>query len=150
EVVEQIRRTHGLDQPLPMQYVRYVSGLLKGDLGRSIRTGRPVAEDLARFFPATLELVVTALTLAVVVGVPLGVWSASRQNTWVDHISRGVSVAGVSMPLFWLGVVALTVLYGRPGWQNNGIDTPDRKSTRLNSSHVKISYAVFRLKKDTL
>jgi len=116
EVVEQIRRTHGLDQPLPVQYVRYVSGLLKGDLGRSIRTGRPVAEDLARFFPATLELVVTALTLAVVVGVPLGVWSASRQNTWVDHISRGVSVAGVSMPLFWLGVVALTVLYGRLGW----------------------------------
>src|SRR5690606_29582872 len=96
EEVEPIRLTHALDLPLPVQYVRHVSGILKGDLGRSIRTGRPVAEDLARFFPATLELVVTALTLAVVVGVPLGVWSASRQNTWVDHISRGVSVAGVS------------------------------------------------------
>lgn len=116
EVVAQIRRTHGLDQPLPVQYVRYMSGLLKGDLGRSIRTGRPVSEDLARFFPATLELVATALTVAVIIGVPLGVWSAARQNSWVDHVSRGVSVAGVSMPLFWLGVVALTVLYGRLGW----------------------------------
>src|SRR5690606_775137 len=72
EVVEQIRRNYGLDQPLPVQYIRYMSGLLHGDLGRSIRTGRPVVEDLARFFPATLELVVTALALAVVAGVPLG------------------------------------------------------------------------------
>lgn len=116
EVVEQIRRAHGLDQPLPVQYVRYMGGLLQGDLGVSIRTGRPVVQDLARFFPATLELVGTALFIAVIVGVPLGVWSASRQNSWVDHVSRTVSVAGVSTPLFWLGVVALTVLYGRLGW----------------------------------
>lgn len=116
EVVEQIRRNYGLDQPLPVQYIRYMSGLLHGDLGRSIRTGRPVVEDLARFFPATLELVGTALFIAVLVGVPLGVWSASRPNSWVDHLSRTVSVAGVSTPLFWLGVVALTVLYGRLGW----------------------------------
>lgn len=116
EVVEQIRRNYGLDQPLPVQYVRYMSGLMQGDLGRSIRTGRPVAEDLARFFPATLELVATALFLAVLIGIPLGVWSASRQNSWVDHLSRTVSVAGASVPLFWLGVVALTVLYGRLGW----------------------------------
>jgi len=116
EVVEQIRRNYGLDQPLPVQYIRYMSGLLHGDLGRSIRTGRPVVEDLARFFPATLELVGTALFIAVLVGVPLGVWSASRPNSWVDHLSRTVSVAGVSTPLFWLGVVVLTVLYGRLGW----------------------------------
>lgn len=115
EVVHQIRARYGLDQPLPVQYARYVVGLLQGDLGRSIRTGRPVAEDLARFFPATLELVVTALALAVVAGVPLGVISASRRNSWVDHLSRTVSVAGVSMPLFWLGVVALVLFYGRLG-----------------------------------
>lgn len=116
EVVAQIRRTHGLDQPLPVQYARYMAGLLRGDLGLSIRTGRPVAQDLARFFPATLELVGAAMLLAVVVGVPLGVVSAARQNSWVDHLSRGVSVAGVSMPLFWLGLVALAVLYGKMGW----------------------------------
>jgi len=116
EVVAQIRRNYGLDQPLPVQYVRYMSGLLKGDLGRSIRTGRPVGEDLARFFPATLELVGTAMLLAVLIGVPLGVASAARNNSWVDHVSRSVSVAGVSMPLFWLGIVALALFYGRLGW----------------------------------
>lgn len=115
EVVVQIRRTHGLDQPLPVQYVRYVTGLMKGDLGRSIRTGRPVMDDLGRFFPATLELVGFAFTIALVAGIPLGVMSASRQNSWIDHIGRGFSVAGVSVPLFWLGIVALTILYGRLG-----------------------------------
>src|SRR5690606_13641281 len=113
EVVAQIRRNYGLDQPLYVQYIRYMSGLLRGDLGRSIRTGRPVSEDLARFFPATLELVGTAMVLAVAVGVPLGVVSAARQNSWVDHLSRCVSVAGLSVPLFWLGLVALAVLYAR-------------------------------------
>ena len=116
EVVAQIRRTHGLDQPLPVQYVRYMAGLLKGDLGRSIRTGRPVAEDLARFFPATLELVGAAMVLAVAIGIPLGVASAARHNSWIDHLTRSVSVAGVSMPLFWLGIMALVVLYGKLGW----------------------------------
>lgn len=116
EVVEQIRRTHGLDQPLPIQYVRYMGGLLRGDLGRSIRTGRPVVQDLGRFLPATLELVVYALALAIVIGVPLGVVSAARRDSIADHVARGVSVAGVSTPLFWFGVVALTVLYGRLGW----------------------------------
>lgn len=116
EVVEQIRRTHGLDQPLPIQYVRYMGGLLKGDLGRSIRTGRPVVQDLGRFLPATLELVIYALGLAIAIGVPLGVVSAARKDSVADHVARGVSVAGVSTPLFWFGVVALTVLYGRLGW----------------------------------
>jgi len=115
EVVRQIRARYGLDQPLPVQYARYVGGLLQGDLGRSIRTGRPVAEDLARFFPATLELVVTALAFAVAAGVPLGVIAASRRNSWVDHLSRTVSVAGVSVPLFWLGVMALVIFYGKLG-----------------------------------
>src|SRR5690606_22743582 len=116
EVVAQIRRNYGLDQPLYVQYIRYMSGLLRGDLGRSIRTGRPVGEDLARFFPATLELVGTAMFLAVLIGVPLGVASAARNNSWVDHLSRSVSVAGVSMPLFWLGIVALALFYGTLGW----------------------------------
>ncbi|MBO8141525.1 MAG: ABC transporter permease [Firmicutes bacterium] len=115
EVVEQIRRAHGLDQPLPVQYARYMANLLKGDLGRSIRTGRPVAEDLARFFPATLELVVAALLLAVAAGVPLGVLSAARPNSRIDALSRSVSVAGVSMPLFWLAIVSLVVFYGQWG-----------------------------------
>ncbi|HLT59029.1 MAG TPA: ABC transporter permease [Limnochordales bacterium] len=116
EVVAQIRQAHGLDQPLPVQYARYMAGLLRGDLGRSIRTGRPVAEDLARFFPATLELVGAAMLLAVAAGIPLGVAAAARQNSWIDYLSRTASVAGVSMPLFWLGLVALVVLYGKLGW----------------------------------
>ncbi|BAS27978.1 ABC transporter permease [Limnochorda pilosa] len=115
QVLAQIRTTYGLDRPLAVQYVRYMGGLLRGDLGRSIRTGRPVAEDLARFFPATLELVATALLLAVAAGIPLGVISAARRNSWVDHLNRTVSVAGVSVPLFWLGVVVLVLFYGRLG-----------------------------------
>src|SRR5690606_8823137 len=106
-----------------------------GRPGRSIRTGRPVAEDLARFFPATLELVVTALALAVVAGVPLGVISASRRTSWVDHLNRTVSVAGVSVPLFWLGVVALVVFMASSACCRAG------GGSRLTSFHPGLSPA---------
>lgn len=116
ETLVKIRHSLGLDQPLPVQFVRYVRGLLKGDLGMSIRTQRPVAEDLVNYFPATLELAVTAIFLAILIGIPLGVWSASRKNTIVDHLSRTFSVMGVSTPLFWLGLMVLLLFYGKLGW----------------------------------
>jgi len=116
EMVEQMRRQLGLDRPVWEQYLRYMRDLVRGNLGISIRTQRPVSEDLVIFFPATLELALTAMFLAVVVGIPLGIVSATRKDSLADHVSRLVSVAGVSTPLFWLGLVVLLVFYGRLGW----------------------------------
>ncbi|NWD89584.1 ABC transporter permease, partial [Pseudomonas sp. K5002] len=87
-IVENIRHQLGLDLPLYQQYGRYMSDLLHGDLGTSIRTSRPVLEDLKAFFPATLELAVAALLLSVLVGVPLGVLSAVFHNRAIDQIAR--------------------------------------------------------------
>ena len=116
EAVENIRHSHGLDQPLPIQYIRYVRGLLRGDLGESIRNHRPVAQDLKDFFPATLELTLAAMTLCLGVGLPLGVISAVRRNRVSDHLIRFFSVIGVSTPVFWLGLMLLLVFYRDLGW----------------------------------
>ena len=115
EAVENIRKSYGLDKPLPVQYLHYLAGLIQGDLGVSIRNHRPVADDLKDFFPATLELTLSALALCLLVGVPLGVISAVRRNKWTDHITRVFSVFGVSTPVFWLGTDALVAFLPPPG-----------------------------------
>jgi peptide/nickel transport system permease protein len=116
EAVENIRKSHGLDKPLPVQYLRYITGLAKGDLGVSIRNHRPVTEDLKDFFPATLELTLAALGLCLVIGLPLGVLSAVRRNRLTDHLTRVFSVFGVSTPVFWLGLMLLLLFYRHWGW----------------------------------
>jgi len=132
ELVAQMREKLGLDRPLYVQYGRYMYGLLQGDLGTSIRTGRPVAEDIAAYFPATLELVISALTVAVLVGVPLGVASAVWRNGWADQFARTFAAIGISTPAFWLGLLLLVLFYGHLGWfpgsgrLDTGIDPPTR------------------------
>lgn len=116
EAVENLRRSMGLDRPLPEQYATYLLGLLKGDLGVSIRNQRPVVEDLQDFFPATLELSLVSMLLCVSVGLPLGIISAVRRNRPIDHASRVFSVFGVSMPVFWLGLMLLLLFYRTLGW----------------------------------
>ena len=116
EAVENIRRSLGLDRPLPEQYLRYVIGLFRGDLGTSIRNQRPVLEDLRDFFPATLELTLVSMILCIGVGLPLGIISAVRRNRPIDHISRVFSVFGVSMPVFWLGLMLLLLFYRNLNW----------------------------------
>jgi peptide/nickel transport system permease protein len=106
----------GLDQPLPVQFIQYVGKVLTGDFGMSVSTGRPVATDLARFFPATLEMATIGIIIGVLVGVPLGVIAASRQGSIVDQIIRVVGLLGYSMPAFWLGLVGLAVFYARLRW----------------------------------
>ncbi|MCK4393768.1 ABC transporter permease [Candidatus Bipolaricaulota bacterium] len=105
EMVEHLKEQFGLNKPLPQQYGIFLAQLLRGDLGRSIRTRRPVREDLARFFPATLELVLVSLSFAVLAGILLGVLSAVHQNSWIDHLSRFLSISGLGLPAFWLALM---------------------------------------------
>jgi peptide/nickel transport system permease protein len=109
--VEIIRREFGLDKPLPEQYRLYMLNLARGNFGISMVTRRPVGEDLRLYFPATLELTIYAMLLTVVVGVPVGIVSAARKNSAVDHVSRFATLSGVSMPVFWLGLLAQLVFY---------------------------------------
>ncbi|WP_414650145.1 ABC transporter permease [Devosia sp.] len=106
----------GLDRPLWEQFISYVINVFSGNLGQSVSTGRAVADDLSRFFPATLEMATIGIIIGVVVGVPLGVIAASRQGSWVDQIIRVVGLLGYSMPAFWLGLVGLAVFYARLRW----------------------------------
>ncbi|WP_354665379.1 oligopeptide/dipeptide ABC transporter ATP-binding protein [Escherichia coli] len=111
-IVENIRQQLGLDQPLYVQFYRYVSDLFQGDLGTSIRTGRPVLEELRIFFPATLELAFCALLLALLIGIPLGILSAVWRNRWLDHLVRIMAITGISTPAFWLGLGVIVLFYG--------------------------------------
>lgn len=103
--IEQARRDYGLDKPLPEQFLRYVSDLARGDFGRSIATGRPVGSDLARYFPATLELCLLAMTIGLVAGISLGMLSALFKDRWLDHITRIFAVSGIALPPFWFGLL---------------------------------------------
>jgi peptide/nickel transport system permease protein len=95
----------GFDKPMVVQYWDYLTGLLRGDFGMSLYSRRPVAMDLAAYLPATLELVVFAILIAVVIGIPAGIVSAAYRNRWPDFTSRVVSLAGISMPRFFLGLL---------------------------------------------
>ena len=110
EMIERHRVEHGLDRPLPEQFAIYLRDLLTGDWGRSIHTTRAVWDDLVTYFPNTFELVVFSIAIAIVFGVPLGVVAAVRQNRPLDHVIRVVTVSGVAMPMFWLGLMAQPLL----------------------------------------
>lgn len=116
ETLQSIRAQLGLDQPVWIQYFYYMSDLLSGDLGTSIRTQRPVVDDLMTFFPATLELAIVAFIIAILIGIPLGVLAALKKNTFWDHLSRVFSIGGVSIPVFFSGLIAILVFYGILGW----------------------------------
>jgi ABC-type dipeptide/oligopeptide/nickel transport system permease component len=116
EVVEQLRRQFGLDQPLYIQYVNYISSVLSGDFGTSLRTGRAVLGEILRVFPHTLYLALAAVLLAILLGIPLGIISAVRSNTVFDHLSRLVALLGISMPSFWLALMLLLFLSVYAGW----------------------------------
>lgn len=109
--IAEMERRMGLDQPMVVQYWRYLRGVLRGDLGESHATGRPVLEDLLQRVPATLELTLAALIVALCAGIPLGVVAAVRRDGWLDHVSRFAGVAGVAMPTFWTGLLALYVFF---------------------------------------
>ena len=116
EQLEEVREQLGLNDPLPVQYVNYMKGVVQGDLGRSIRTNEPVSEMISRNFPPTLQLTLASMGLAVVLGVTLGVVAAIKRGTIVDNLTMVVALAGVSMPSFWLGLLLISVFSIRLGW----------------------------------
>jgi peptide/nickel transport system permease protein len=111
EHLAEMEKQMGLDRPLPEQYYRYVRGLLSGDLGESSSTGRPVAQDFFQRLPATLELTLFSLIIAMIVGIPLGILSAVHRNSFIDHIGRFLGIAGVAMPTFWTGLLFVYVFF---------------------------------------
>ena len=110
-VIARARIEMGLDQPVVVQFLHYLAQIVQGDLGKSILTRNPVATDIARYFPATLELATAALILAAVIGIPLGVWAAVRQGSYVDQTIRVICLAGHSVPVFVLAMISLLVFY---------------------------------------
>jgi peptide/nickel transport system permease protein len=111
ESIAEIRTKLGLDQPLPVQFLNYVQDLGSGNLGQSVSTGQPVATELLKRLPASLELTLTALLLSVAVAIPLGVLAAVRQDTWIDQLCRFIVTAGVSLPTFFTGLLLVYVFY---------------------------------------
>ncbi|WP_432644196.1 ABC transporter permease [Limimaricola cinnabarinus] len=116
EQYEAARQAMGLDRALLVQFVDYVWQVMQGDLGRSVSTNRPVVEDLARVFPATLEMATIGIAIGVALGVPMGVWAAAKQGSWVDQVIRVLALLGYSVPAFWLGLVGLAIFYAGLGW----------------------------------
>ena len=114
--MQAIRDKLGLDLPMWQQFFIYVRDALQGDLGTSIRTGEPVAAEIARYFPATLELATLGTIFGTLVGVPAGVLAATRPGSIADQVVRVVGLMGYSMPIFWLGLIGLLVFYGELGW----------------------------------
>jgi peptide/nickel transport system permease protein len=116
EQVARFRATRGLDQPLLVQFARYTSNLTRGDWGRSIKTNAPVLTELAQRLPATIEMSLGAMAVACTVGIPLGVLAAHRRNLLLDLIASEGTLIGVSVPLFWLGLLLSYLLGYRLGW----------------------------------
>jgi peptide/nickel transport system permease protein len=116
QAIAELRTSLGLDRSLPVRYVAYVGDILRGDLGRSIRDRRPVTDILGETFPYTLLLAFAAIALVLVVGIPLGVAAASQPGSWVDNVIRVASLAGLSMPVFWTGLVFIVLFSVNLRW----------------------------------
>lgn len=116
QAIAEIKTKLGLDKPLPVQFANYVSDLTRGNLGTSLTTGRPVSTEIAARLPASGELTLCGLILALVVAVPLGILAAVKQGSWVDHTCRIVTTAGVSLPVFFTGLVLVYIFYFILGW----------------------------------
>jgi len=114
--IAEIRKGLGLDRPLPDQFARYVSDLAHGNFGNSLSTGRPVASEIASRLPASAELTLCGLFLAIAVAVPLGIFAAVRQGSLIDHLCRVIATAGVSLPVFFTGLLLVYLFYFRLGW----------------------------------
>src|SRR5262249_33168885 len=125
EDVERLRRDLGLDQPLPVQYVRWLGHVVRGDLGRSIPLGREVLPEVLLRFKATLILTGGALVIAVLIGVPAGFVAVTRRYGWPGRLGMGIAVPGVSLPVFWTGIMLIIVFAPPLRWlPSSGMPSP--------------------------
>ena len=125
EAIEEVREKLGLNRSLPEQFLMYVRDLGSGNLGQSLSTGQPVSQELRTRLPASLELVFLALTLAISIAIPLGVAAARHPNSWIDHLCRLITTAGVSLPTFFTGLLLTYVFYFLLGWAPSPIGRLD-------------------------
>ncbi|MBN7759149.1 ABC transporter permease subunit [Nitratireductor aquimarinus] len=116
ERYQQLQSLYGFDQPLFVQYFHYMTDLLQGDFGTSIVTKRPVLQEFLTLFPATLELSLSAIILAIAIGVPVGVIAAVKRGSWLDQTVMGAALVGYSMPIFWWGLLLIILFSGILGW----------------------------------
>ena len=116
EAIQQVRVKLGLDKPLFIQFVRYVEDLARGELGNSLTTGQPVGHEIKTRLPASAELTLLGLIVSVVIAVPLGILAATRPNSLIDHACRVIATAGVSLPVFFTGLILIYVFYYHLGW----------------------------------
>ena len=116
ERYEILKRQFGFDRPIWEQYFIYIGKLLTGDFGTSLSTKRPVIEEFLTLFPATVELALFAMLIAVVLGIPAGIFSAIKRGSWFDQLTMGVALAGYSMPIFWWGLLLIIFFSGYLGW----------------------------------
>lgn len=128
EQIAAYRTQLGLDRPVVEQYFTYMGRLFQGDFGTSIRTRRPVADDLVDFLPATLELSLAALLVSLFFGIPLGMAAALRRNTWVDALARLLALVGGSIPIFYLGLLLIGLFYRQLQW----LPGPGRLDSTMN------------------
>lgn len=122
ELIAKVREDMGLDKPILTQYSNYLWRTLQGDMGRSVRSGLPVSDEIATRLPRTLRLAATSLILSALIGIPIGVFSATRPNSWFDGGTMTIALLGVSMPIFWLGLMLMILFailipkwFGLPG-----------------------------------
>jgi len=116
ETIARLRAELRLDDPLPAQFAHYAGGVLRGDLGRSYITGRPIRDDLLERFPKTLQLAGAAMLLAAICGITLGVLAARHPGGWVDRLSLGVAYLGISFPVYWIGLILILVFAVQLRW----------------------------------
>jgi peptide/nickel transport system permease protein len=115
-VVQRVREELGLNLPVYQQFGRYVQRALQGEFGNSVLTSNPVLDDIKKTFPATLELATCGILIGAGLGIPLGVWAAVRRGGLADHAVRVMGLVGYSVPIFWLGLMALVLFYAKLGW----------------------------------
>jgi peptide/nickel transport system permease protein len=122
--INKIREQYGLNDPVVTQYFHYVVGVAHLDFGTSFSSRKPVRSDLGRYLPATIELGFYAFLLSTIIGIPLGVISAVKRNSLIDHIARFISISGLALPVFWLALMVQFLFFGKLGWLPDGQRLP--------------------------